>query len=294
MKRGSLSVVAAAAVALATGVIAPLPAHAAGNEVLEIRSVALGQCLELEPGTGRLRAGPCTGDAHQEWERVPLADGAFLLRNLGHPECLWRTNSFACDDEDIHQRVTFEPAGDGVVKLVEVTTGLVADTTINSSYGVVGARSADTDHQRWRVTALPEVVPPPVDTAGRLVEIRGVNGGTCVTSASSVLARLQACAGTADQRWRRVELGDGAFALRNESADRCLQVNGSGTRVDTWDPCDVADPKQQWRLEGDPLGRHRLRNAHSGGYATPLRDGITSYELVPGSTLQKWELTAAP
>ncbi|MFC5054476.1 RICIN domain-containing protein [Saccharothrix xinjiangensis] len=268
-----------------------MPAHAAGNEVLEIRGVALGQCLELAPDTGRLRVGPCTGDAHQKWERVPLADGTFMLRNLGYPECLWRTNSFTCDDEDIHQRVTFAPAGDGVVKVVEATTGLVADTRINDSHGVVGVQSVDTDHQRWRVTVLPEVVPPPVDTAGRLIEIRSTSDGTCVTNESSVLVKLRACAGTAGQRWRRVELGDGAFALRNESADRCLQLYSRGSRVDTWDPCDVADPRQQWRLEGDPLGRHRLRNAHNGDYATPLGDGVTTYQLSPGLTWQKWVLT---
>ncbi|MFD7658570.1 RICIN domain-containing protein [Actinosynnema sp. NPDC059797] len=293
MKRGSLSVVAAAAVALATGVVAPLPAHAAGNEVLEIRSVALGGCAGSAGGTSEVRVAPCTGGPEQKWERIPLAGDTFLLRNLGSGDCVWRMKRFGCEDEDEYQRLAFEPDGDGVVRLREVASGGFADSTGNHLFGLISRDRLDTDHQRWRVAVLPDVVPPPVDTTGRVVTVRSLDEGTCLTNVSALLISLRACSGSADQRWRRVELGDGALVLRNETSGSCVQLSDRGSNVNTWEPCDTANPRHRWRLETDPLGRHRLVNAHDGGYLTPLTDSVTTYKRVPALTWQEWELTAA-
>jgi hypothetical protein len=270
----SLGVVAAIAAAFTLGAMTTVPASAepAGNPIVELKSVARGQCMTVgtvDPFLVELA--DCTGAQNQRWERVAAPNGRFHLRSLTDRKCINGEGSLVadwCDDTDQNQRWELVPDASGAVKLkLGVSWPAYADTSWYGEYDfkIFSNDLEDGDHQRWTVTEAGRAPVLP-DTAGALVTLESSEqAGRCANGEV-----MGTCPGSAFQR---VELGGGAFQLR--AGEVCL-VPEPATRFDVGlaGNCATTDPAQQWRLEGpDVFGGHLIRNVGKGTYLSPV-DGL--------------------
>ena len=284
--------VIAAAVAMGMGVTAP--ATAATNQTLEIKNVLLGKCLAVgAPTNAWVTLEDCTGAKTQQWERIPVDGGKVMLRNLGDRGCVKGMNNlarFECDDEDGQQYWVL--AGD---RLTHAKTGQVADSYLYDDFGVILQEPSGSDYQRWQFSVIGDAPAPPADTSGKIVRIKSVSERKCA-AASGTAAKLADCADAVEQKFQRVELGDGVVQLRNIVSGTCLRTGRFGVpSVDLVSACAATDPAQQWRIEPDLIGTVRVRNVAGGTYLTPLGSSreITTYERTSLANWQKWSLAAA-
>ena len=107
---------------------------------------------------------------------------------------------------------------------------------------------------------------------------------------------LADCTVAVEQKFQRVELGDGVVQLRNIVSGTCLRTGRFGVpSVDLVSACAATDPAQQWRIEPDLIGTVRVRNVAGGTYLTPLGTAreITTYERTVLANWQKWSLAVA-
>lgn len=294
MNKRSLGVAAVlAAIALGAVVQVPAQAAASGNAVIEIKSVALRQCLQ--PGRVNdfdwLVLAPCSGSAAQQWELVPMRDSKLVLRNLGDRTCVngWvGVLPTKCHAEDADQHAELVPDAAGSVKLKYGRN--YADTSSYKYSGTLSAYSAsDTDHQRWLVREVGETSTP-VDTTGKVVSFRSFDEGTCIAENAGLASHLT-CADDDRQRFQRVELGDGVFQLRNVASGTCIGKYGVYVHLRT--ACASDDTGQHFRLDTDELGYSLI--SHVGGEVlTPFsRNEVGSYRHDSGLTWQKWEVSVA-
>jgi hypothetical protein len=269
------------------------PAMAETNQTLEIKNVALGKCLAVgAPTNAWVTVENCTGAKTQQWEQIRGDGGKVMLRNLGDRSCVKGINNvvrYECDDEDQEQYWVL--AGD---RLTNAKTGQVADTYLYDNFGVFLQDASGSDYQRWQVRVTGNAPAPPADTSGKIVQIKSVSDRKCA-AASGTAARLADCAVAVEQKFQRVELGDGVVQLRNLASGTCLRTGQFGLkRVDLVSACASNDPAQQWRIEPDLIGTVRVRNVAGGDYLTPSGSAnITTYERTSLANWQKWSLAIA-
>ncbi|MBE8521979.1 RICIN domain-containing protein [Amycolatopsis sp. H6(2020)] len=293
MKIGSrIFAVIAAAVAMGMGVTAP--ALADTNQTLEIKNVALGKCLAVgAPANAWVALADCTGAETQQWEQIRGDGGKVILRNLGDRSCVMGLNNlvrYECDDEAVDQYWVL--AGE---KLTNAKTGRVADTYLYDDFGVYLQDADGSAFQRWQFRVTGDAPAPPADTSGKIVRIKSVSERKCA-AAGGTAAKLADCADAAEQKFQRIELGDGVVQLRNLASGTCLRTGRFGLpTVDLERACAANDPAQQWRVEPDLIGTVRVRNVAGGTYLTPLGSSreITTYERTSLANWQKWSLAAA-
>ncbi|TWP50258.1 hypothetical protein FKR81_21380 [Lentzea tibetensis] len=285
--------VLAAAFAL-TAVVAA-PAQASGNEVVEIKNVAYGECLQLTEIRRASLAG-CTGAAEQKWERVQLSDGHSAFRSLVSGDCLYGYYSVDTDDCDADEKSEFVelvPAAAGTVKL-KFEKGF-AEPGRYRGWVDLGYESAD-DGQLWRVRVLDETAPPLPDTAGKAVRVRSIISEECI-SVSAAPTTMATCANAPEETFQRIELGDGRFKLRSTSGTCLGTFGGDWDKQDRWSECVPTDPTQEWLLETDQLGAHRIRSAPGGDlpYLVPTSEHRLSLflDMLQGDNWLKWEITLA-
>ncbi len=278
--------------ALGLGVTAPAVAET--NQTLEIKNVALGKCLAVgAPANAWLTVETCTGAPTQQWERIPVDGDKVMLRNLGDRSCAMGLNNlvrYECDDENNEQYWVL--AGD---QLKNAKTGQVADTYLHDGgSGVILWDAGGSDYQRWQFRVTGTAPAPPADTSGQIIGIKSVSDRQCV-AASGIAARLADCAGVVEQKFQRVEFGEGVVQLRSIASGKCLRTGSFGSpRVDLVTACAANDPAQQWQIEPDLIGTVRVRNVASGNYLTPSTSAnITTYERTSLANWQKWSLAVA-
>jgi len=301
MGKRSSGVVAAIAAALTLGAMTTVPASAepAGNQIIELKNVARNQCMTA--GTNDVRQAEmadCTGAANQRWEKVGLPNGQFFLRNIADRWCVNGENSLiteTCDEASRSQHWTFVTDATGATKLKQAFWAGYADTFLYDEIPdlkIVPNDVADSDHQRWVVTEVGSVAPPP-DTAGALVTLENSKWWAVEKTDNCVSgAGMGVCPGSAFQR---VELGGGAFQLR--AGEACLRPKPAARfDLDLLGDCAAADLGQQWRLEGpDLFGGHLIRNVGKGTYLTPTSTlGLFVKEpFGPDPQYQRWYLHLA-
>lgn len=282
--------VALAAIALGAVTVAPASAAPEGNPIIEISSVAHGQCLQPDSGGGLHELAACDDTPRQRFEQIQLGDERFLLRNLGTRSCLDVTFglwSDVCDDEA--ETTQFAELVPDVADTVRIKFGQVyADTT----EGVWTWEFADTDHQRWRVRQTGTTVP--VDTTGQIVRIASVHDSYgCVTPTGySTSVYHQPCADVPEQKFQRIETG-GSTMLRNIASGKCLSAKHGGTNAYEFD-CDPADAKQLWTFEPVRTGDFRIRLSSDQRYLTPV--GRELWIITRGgtyNTYESWTLSVA-
>jgi hypothetical protein len=268
------------------------PAMAETNQTIEIKNVALGKCLAVgAPTYAWVTVADCTGAETQQWERIRVDGDKVMLRNLGDRTCVEGLNNlvrFECDDENEDQYWVL-----GGEKLTKAKTGQVADTYLYDNFGVFLQDANGRDHQRWQVSVTGDAPAPPADTSGQVVQLKSVSEHKCA-AASGTAVQLPACTAAVEQKFQRVELGDGVVQLRNLASGTCLRTGASGLpRVDLVSACASNDPAQQWRIEPDLIGTVRVRNVAGGNYLTPRTNDITTYERTSLANWQKWSLAVA-
>ncbi|MEU4247200.1 RICIN domain-containing protein [Amycolatopsis sp. NPDC026612] len=262
------------------------------NQTIEIKNVALGKCLAVgAPTNPWVTVADCTGAETQQWERIRVDGDKVMLRNLGDRTCVEGLNNlvrFDCDDENEDQYWML--AGE---KLTKAKTGQVADTYLYDNFGVFLQDANGWDYQRWQFRATGDAPAPPPDTSGRIVQIKSVSEHKCAAAGGTAVL-LSACAVAAEQKFQRVELGNGVVQLRNLASGTCLRTGSFGLpRVDLVSACASNDLAQQWRIEPDLVGTVRVRNVAGGNYLTPRTNDITTYERTSLANWQKWSLAVA-
>ncbi|MFI6101595.1 RICIN domain-containing protein [Lentzea sp. NPDC051213] len=283
--------VALVAIALGAVTVAPASAAPEGNEIIEITSVASGQCLQLDrPGR---YASPvlasCVEEPIQRWEKVPVGGKKYLLRNLENRQCPDESvalGAWWCDDEAATQFVQLMADRAGTVRLL-FGSGF-ADTT----RGVQVKDFADTDEQRWRVRQT-GTAPVPADTAGRVVRIASVEGMGCIGVRAERQIEVTPCSDVPAQKFQRVELGNGSTALRSVLTGTCVATK-LGT-VQLSPDCNPAAAEQGWTFEPNKTGATRIRMSAGQRYLTPMSSGeiYISARETEYNTWQSWEVTAA-
>ncbi|GLZ29756.1 hypothetical protein Lesp02_19460 [Lentzea sp. NBRC 105346] len=290
MSKRSLAV---ALTAIALGAVTTVSAHAeaAGNPVIEIKSVALGSCWE--PGkTDRVDdivvLAPCDGSAKQRWEKAPATAGGFVLRNTATGRCVtgWGYLSmWHCEVEGTDQAVQIVPDVAGAVKLKYGEK--FADSWLAPGVGTRG--KWDGPEQKWLVTEVGTATPP-ADTAGKVVRIKSHYRQECATP-GQFWPVLAACDDSTGQRFGRIELGDGWFQLRSESTGTCV---ADAKWYPELAPCAAGD-NQKWRLDNDSLGLSTIVSAIGNTlYVGPAPDknvGLTE-PMTQNRYAQKWEISA--
>jgi hypothetical protein len=282
--------VALAAIALGAVTAAPAGAAREGNPIVEIRSVAHDLCMATSPDKVTPVLVACTGSPAQQFERIAVASGGVLLRNVAERTCLdrlstgWQLYDVACDAEAASQRVELV-AGAGHVKL------RVQGKFAQSPYpdlGVFFEEENAQDVQQWRIQEA-GVAPPPQEL-GAVVRIKHADRQICVTE-SGAKAVLEPCTATTGQAFQRVDLGAGKIALRSTTSGNCL------TNLSSDDVALVAcsaTAAQQWTLAADELNYYKIANVGSGRYLTPdSGDSVDTYPYWQIGLSQKWELPAA-
>lgn len=281
-----------AAIALGTVTVAPAGAAQEGNSIIEITSVAHNRCLQPEAASAHpaLELGACTGAQNQRWEQIPIGDGSYLLRNLETRECVDAKFSLAgwwCDDQAATQygQLVADRSGTVRIKYGE----LYADST----FGVWPRDFADNDNQRWLVRQTGTTTP--VDTTGQVVRIASVNKLGCVSVRATMFLEPKPCADVPEQKFQRIELGNGSTALRSVLTGKCMAVRQAGTSpVNVVPDCNPADVSQQWTLETNKTGATRLRVSADQRYLLPASPGIYAYaRQTDNNTWQSWDITAA-
>ncbi|MFJ8961055.1 RICIN domain-containing protein [Lentzea sp. NPDC102401] len=285
-----LSVVLAA---IALGAVTAAPASAApeGNPIIEISSVAHGQCLQPNPRDGLHELAACDDTPSQRFEQIPLGNDRHLLRNLGTRSCMDTTFGLwhdVCDDEA--ETTQFAELVPDVAGTVRIKFGQVyADTT----EGVWTWEFADTNHQRWRVRQTGTAVP--VDTAGQIVRIASVHDTSygCVTPTGySSSVYHQPCADVPEQKFQRIEIG-GDTMLRNIASGKCVSAKHGGINAYEFD-CDPADAQQLWTFEPVRTGDFRIRQSSDQRYLMPV--GRELWINTRGSTyttFESWTISVA-
>lgn len=282
-----LCVAALVAIAMGAGTVAPASA-AEEIQIVEIRNVALGLCLENTAENRYLPAvTTCTGSTAQQFERLPAAAGGDFFRSLASDYCLdrWDYSGYLwgmpCNSENAGQRAEVMPSGADTHKLRY--QGKFAQATYPQA-GVEFADENASDGQQWRIRVV-GTRPKPEPAA--VFKLRSAADGTCVTERDTGLA-LADCA--AAPRFERLDLGAGAFGMRSTSSGRCL-ANPSGSAVTTA-LCSTDDPAQRWTLTSDEFGLFKV--ARSTRHLTPSHEGTTvaAYEYWSIGVSQKWELVA--
>lgn len=291
--RKTLSILAAA---FALTAVVAAPAQASGSEVVEIKNVAFGECVQLaEHRTARLAS--CTGAAEQKWERVQLSSGRSAFRSLVSGDCLfgyYSVDTDDCDADEENEFVDLVPAAAGTVKL-KFEKGF-AQLGRYRGWVDLDDESAD-EGQLWQVRALDETAPPLPDTAGKVVRVKNILTEECV-SVSAAPTTMARCANAPEETFQRIELGDGRFKLRSTTSGTCLgTVGGDWEKQDRWSECVPTDPTQEWVLETDQLGAHKIRSAPGGDlpYLIPTSEHRLSLfmDMFPGDNWFKWEITLA-
>lgn len=285
MSKRSL-VIALSAIALGVVTTVPASADAAGNDIIEIKSVQAGTCMSVV-GDSAWPA-PCDGTTKQRWERAKAADGRFILRSVGDGRCVigWSgTALWHCDVENSTNLVEFVPTTADSIKM-KFDAGYA---TIAAGGAIIKLQSEDdTDEQRWLVTKVGETTPP-ADTTGQVIQLKSHPVQRCATPSNDRLMHAP-CTGAAEQRFQRVELGDGWFQLRNDATGTCVSAT---TYFAEARPC-AADDKQKWRLDHDVLGLARISTTNGWALSTALF-GESVYVDPPTMAHKftfKWEISA--
>ncbi|MBM7859910.1 hypothetical protein JOD27_003716 [Lentzea nigeriaca] len=285
--------IALAAIALGAVTVAPASAAPEGNEIVEIKNVLEGLCLDFnEPATTRPALTACTGSATQQFERIPAADGrGEFLRSVGGRWCLDGTFSYwialrgNCDTDKAGHRFELEPQPSGSVKLKN--QGEFIDAWSWRGRGELTMETPNsTGYQDWQIRRV-GVAPKPELAA--VVRPKSAGWGKCVAEDGPV-ARITACGTTQRETYQRLDAGDGKVALRNSSSGRCLSTD-EYYEVDLVN-CATGARDQQWTLVADELGRHRVRSELTGNYLEETDGLAKAYPYYQG-LWQKWELTAA-
>ncbi|MFS8095950.1 RICIN domain-containing protein [Lentzea alba] len=289
--------VAAIAAAFTLGAMTTVPASAepAGNPIIELKSVAKGQCMTATTTDHFLvELADCTGAPNQRWEEVAAPDGNSYLRNIADRKCLDAEFAVAgdqCDETDQVQRWRLETDASGARKL-RVSFGWYASTAWYGGefhIGITTEEPQDTDDQRWEVTEV-GTAPARPDTTGAAISMESSGRpGRCADGIAMV-----ACPGSPFQR---VELGGGVVQLRTETG--CLRAKPDQRHdnvVDLLGDCTVTDRAQQWQLTSDLFGGHLVRNVDRGTYLTPLATDLGHFYKGfggPGAQVQRWVFTLA-
>ncbi|MET9628772.1 hypothetical protein ABZX92_15040 [Lentzea sp. NPDC006480] len=288
-----------ALVATALGAVIAAPASAAqeqGNRIIEIKNVAYGECLQ----TGEeVHASPlvvaCSGAVGQQWEVIAVEGGRQLLRNLASRECLSeRFASYYCDDQGVDEFAALVPEPSGAVR-VKLGDG---DRYLTGFAWPSGKRDAwyqplgDRDDQRWQVREAG--TRPTPDTAGQVVRLVPVEGDKypCAGVEDTRLVSV-ACADTPEQKFQRIEAGDGATLLRSVVSGKCVAVGPAGSFVpEVTSDCSPDEVLQKWSIEPTRAGSARIRQHSYAQYLTPGETGVFMYPRL-SYTAQLWELVPA-
>ena len=244
--------VALVATALGAVVAAPAGAAAEGNQIVEIRSVAEGRCLDFDrqPTESLLPSlNACSGAPTQLFERIVSASGGEYLRNTGDHRCLdgasWIAFRQSCDTAVPAQRFELAPDAAGTVKLK--TGGKAVDTY---HYGARGELSMQAPYaiptQQWQVRQVG--VAPKAELAA-VVRLRSAGTFPKCVAESGATTALTNCDAPGREAFQRVDAGAGKVALRNTASGKCLS-NRDYHEVTLTD-CATDVRAQQWTLDGD-------------------------------------------
>ncbi|MFC3893373.1 hypothetical protein ACFOWZ_18010 [Lentzea rhizosphaerae] len=290
--------VALAAIALGAVTVAPASA-ATGNDIIEIRSVAHGDCLQ--PDTPQPHAGPgvgaCTGASNQRWEQIAVGGGRYLLRNLASTECVsTKFGSYWCDDEGADMFAELVPDASGAVRVkfgAEYMTGLTFGDGSREIW--FPSFRGDPAEELWQVRVVGTTTPP-ADTKGQIVHIKSVDatyGCLYVTSDNQLMTLSLPCGKTEYQKFQRIELADGTTALRSLANGKCIAQNEqSPTRIEVLADCAADTTRHHWTIEPTKTGAARLFTGDH--YLTPNSDRVFAYPRQrETNTWQLWELVAA-
>ncbi|GHH51495.1 hypothetical protein GCM10017774_61970 [Lentzea cavernae] len=289
--------VALAAIALGAVVVAPASA-ASGNDVVEIKNVAYGECLQAaqeQHGSPLIVA--CDGGADQRWEVIPVAGGRQLLRNVTSKDCLSETyGSYYCDDEGVHSFAAILPQPSGAVR-IKLSDG---ERYLSGFTWSSGARDAwyqplrDYDEQLWQVRAVGTAAPLP-DTKGEVVRISSVQFDYygCVSLTNGTGLTNSPCADVPEQKFQRIELPDGRTALQSLANGKCVTVReGQSISLDVASNCSPEDVRQLWTIEPTRTGAARVRQSADGQLLTPGSNWVFLYAQQTGAW-QLWNLLPA-
>ncbi|MFJ5988531.1 RICIN domain-containing protein [Lentzea sp. NPDC092896] len=287
--------VALAAIALGAVMVAPASATT-GNNIVEIRSMAYGECLQAgtEPHDTQIVA--CTGAEEQRWEVVLVDGNRHLLRNLANRECLSETFGFYwCDDELAHGFAVSMPDAPGAVRIRfgDGEAYLTALTWQNGERDVLIQSPTDRAEQRWLVRTVGMTQPLP-DTSGQVVRIRAADGARfgCISLTGSSLVPAP-CTDSPAQKFQRIEAAGGRTALRSVANGKCVAVASAQAVVpEVVSDCVPGEVLQQWSIEPTKLGSARLRQVAADKFLTP-GTGWMFLTTHWSDTWQQWELQPA-
>ncbi len=289
--------VALAAIALGAVTVAPASA-ATGNDIVEIKNVAYGECLQAgqEPHASPVVVA-CSGASSQRWEVIPVDGGRQLLRNLASRECLSEMfAAYYCDDQGVDEFAAVLPHASGAVR-IKFGDG---DRYLTGFTWSDGRRDAwypsfrEHDEQLWQVRNV-GTTPPPADTAGQVVRIRAVNfvEHGCISLTSGTRLVPVPCADSPEQKFQRVELGDGRTAFRSVVNDKCVAVRETQPMdLEVVSDCAPDNVRQQWSIEPTRTGAARIRQAAGDQLLTPGSGWVFLYPR-QSYTWQLWELLPA-
>ncbi|MFD4675448.1 RICIN domain-containing protein [Lentzea sp. NPDC058450] len=289
--------IALSAIALGAVMVAPAGAAEDGNELVEIRSVLLGECLQAAEEPHRATMLPCTGGKEQYWEVVPVGEGRNLLRSVAnHRQCLSeRYNFYYCEDEAPHGFASMVPEPSGAVRIRfgDSDAFMKVSSRTDGTQGVLIVPWGERDEQQWEVRTVGTTGPSP-DTTGQVVRIRSAETERygCAGLSGTRLLPVP-CADVPEQRFQRIEVGPGVTALRSVANGKCLSLWGAGAvEPEVTQDCVPADARQQWSIEPTKLGSARLRNATGEKFLTPGTGWVFMTEHY-SNTWQQWDLVPA-
>jgi hypothetical protein len=288
--------VALAAIALGAVTVAPVSA-ATGNDIIEIKNAAYGVCLQAEaqsynsPG-----AGACTGARGQQWEVIPVSGGKTLLRNLESGECVSQLyGSYYCDDEAPDQSAELVSDKPGTVRVKFGDWYIAGLTLADGSHTATKTYFHDGDEQRWVVRTVGTTTPP-ADTANQVVRIRSAESGTgCIGLMNGAWLRTAPCSDAPEQKFQRIELGDGRTALRSTVSGKCVATQQNTTlETDVLSDCAPQEARQHWTIEPTRTGAARIRQSADDRYFTPVGENVyLTTRRLHLNTWQLWELMPA-
>lgn len=282
-----------ALVAIALGAVTVAPASAAqdGNQIIEIENVAFGQCLQ--PSTpephSRIAFGDCGGAVNQRWELIPVGGGKHLLRNLASNECVGDTyGHYYCDDEEVTAQTELVTAADGTTRFKFGDEYLEGFAYSDGRRDAWITRFADTREQRWRVRQVGTTTP--VDTTGQIVRIRAVSFDYGCIRVSDGPWQLPTgkCVDSPEEKFQRIELGDGRTAFRSVANGKCVTArNDTQSYLDVNVDCTPDDVRQQFTVEPTRTGSVRIRQSAGDRYISP---GSDVYLRTRDRSLNMWQL----
>lgn len=289
--------VALAAIALGAVTVAPASAAQEGNQIVQIENVAYGECLQLTgqaPSSG-LGIGACTDAQDQRWELIELGDGKHMMRNLFTRRCVdddFYLQGRPCDDEAVPQYAELVADRPGTVRIKFGSRYVASVMWSDGRRDVWPTFLRDSDEQRWRLRSVGTTTP--VDTTGQTVRISAVDNMGCISLRDGSWLTPAPCADVPEQKFQRVELGDGKTAFRSVVNNKCIASDATSAVVNVLNDCAADATAQQWAIEENKTGAVRIRESAGQRYLMPVTGDVFAWERRRDyNTWQSWELLRA-